>query len=207
MSCIQSAVLVLRTCDLNITGNISGIKADYNISPFTWKNINLRSLLGTMYDKYDLFNLCLSSISSGGVSITGNTYALSADPNDNNVMIMMSGLPFINNTYDTGTQRNTIYTTLGCYQFPSLTTTATVPINSTMQYTSSNNCNTFGKYQESVDITIRYNRIHDDMPVAHTELLNTRDFPHVQFMFNIYGIKKDEDNLNGSRMKTLGFHN
>ena len=123
MSNVQSAVLVLRTCDLNKTGNISGIKADYNISPFTWKNINLRSVLGSMYDKYDLFNLCLSTISSGGVAVIGNTYQLSSDPNDNNVSILMSGLPFINNTYNTATQHNTIYTTLGCYQFPSLTAT------------------------------------------------------------------------------------
>ena len=76
-----------------------------------------------------------------------------------------------------------------------------------MQYTNTNNCNTFGKYQESVDITIIYNRVHDNTPVAHTALLNTGDFPQVQFCFNIFGIPKDEDNLNGSRLKTFGFHN
>ena len=212
MSDIECAILVLRTCDLTKTGNISGIRADYNISPFTWKNINLRTLLGTMYDKYDLFNICLSAVCSGSILTAANSYRLSSDINDNTVILNMSGLPFINNTYDTRTQHNCNQTNIGCYTFPSTLITTQVnavnvytntPIPGMTTYTTSNGGNTFGKYQELVDLTIIYTRIMDNALIVHDQVTNSGDFPHVQFIFNIFGIPKDENNKNGSRLKLV----
>ena len=204
MSNIECAVLVLRTCDLTKTGNISGIKSDYNMSPYTWKNINLRTVLGPMYDKYDSFNLCLNTVCSGGVLTANNTYKLSSDPNDNLVVLTMSGLPFLNNVYDTRTQHNTNVSTLGCYQFVSTNANINVPVPSYTTYTTSNGGNTFGKYQEMVDLTICYNRVSDNAFIIRDSVTNTGDFPQVQFIFNIFGIPKDDiNNKNGSRLKIV----
>jgi hypothetical protein len=53
----ESASLILRTSDLtaNSTNNVGS--SDANFTNMTWSNINLRTLLGAMYDKYDTFNL------------------------------------------------------------------------------------------------------------------------------------------------------
>jgi hypothetical protein len=203
MSNIECAILVLRTSDLTKAGNKSGIKADFNMSPYTWKNINLRTVLGPMYDKYDSFNLCLTTVCSGGVLTANNTYILSTDPNDNLVILTISGLPFLNNVYDTRTQHNTNVSTLGCYQFVSDAANINIPIPSSTTFTASNGGNTFGKYQEMVDLTICYNRVIDNAFIVRDAVTNTGDFPQVQFIFNIFGIQKDENNKNGSRLKIV----
>ena len=53
----ESASLILRTGDLpsNSSNNVGS--ADLYYTNMTWYNINLRTLLGNMYDKYDKFNL------------------------------------------------------------------------------------------------------------------------------------------------------
>ena len=61
---------------------------------FTWNNINLRMLLGDMYDKYDRFNLCLNTISSGLSDAYFGTQA------DAQVLVRVSGLPWVNNSYN-----------------------------------------------------------------------------------------------------------
>ena len=92
MSNLQNASLVLSTN--NGTSNASRTST-------TWTNINLRSLLGDMYDKYDMFNLCLNTVATG--TSANNFYATSSDMQ---VMIRVSGLPFINNTYNVGPSYN-----------------------------------------------------------------------------------------------------
>ena len=50
----ESASLVLRTSDLpNGTNNIGS--SDQFYTNMTWSNISLRTLLGSMYEKYDKF--------------------------------------------------------------------------------------------------------------------------------------------------------
>jgi hypothetical protein len=206
MSNIESAILVLRTSDLTLGGaNVRGIKDSYNVSPFTWKNINLRTLLGTMYDKYDLFNLNLLQVSNGGMALTGNQYHLSADPNNNTVVMQISGLPFINNTYNTTTQHNTNTTTLTNYAFGNLTTISGSTITTVLQpgLMQLQTCqgNTFGKSLLAADITIIYKRIIDNEMITVDGTTTTGLFPEVMFMFSITGIPKDEGNLNSTRMK------
>ena len=105
MSISQNASLVL--CTNNGTSNT-------NKTSTTWNNINLRTLLGDMYDKYDMFNLCLNTVATA--TATSNIYK---SFNDSNVIIRVSGIPFINNTYNIGSSynSNTNYATIGTFTF------------------------------------------------------------------------------------------
>ena len=47
---MENTTLVLRTFDAN-----TSLQNTY----YVWDNINLRILMGNMYDKYETFNLCL----------------------------------------------------------------------------------------------------------------------------------------------------
>jgi hypothetical protein len=112
MSNAENASLVLKTGDLPLNStNSIGTVDQYNLS-FVWSNINMRTLLGSMYDKYDTFNLCLSSITTG---IAGA--GIGTNANDRIVVINVGGLPFINNTYDTGLKHNTTTAVLGTFTF------------------------------------------------------------------------------------------
>jgi type IV secretory pathway VirB6-like protein len=90
----QVAKLVLSTYGFvaNSTNSIGYM--DTYAQSFTWNNINLRTLLGDMWDKYELFNLSLVEMAAG-VSVFNFV-------NDNlNVAINISGLSFSNCNYDT----------------------------------------------------------------------------------------------------------
>jgi hypothetical protein len=114
-------------------------------------------------------------------------YGASGD--DYNVIIKISGLPFINNTYNVATRTNTNTTVIGTFQFP---TTAT----SSFQYFYGSNIAQFGRYQNMTDITIDYYRIIDSAQSANAA---AKAFPEVCFIFDIFPI--DESNKdNGSRM-------
>ncbi len=75
---------------------------------FTWNNINLRTLLGDMWDKYELFNLSLVEMAAG-VSVFNSVNL--------NVAINLSGLSFSNCNYDTNQNVNTNNTIIGKCQF------------------------------------------------------------------------------------------
>jgi hypothetical protein len=87
----QSVLLVLKTSDL-----ISGVSKNSTNANMTWNNINLRHLLGDMWDKYENFNLQLVSINSGNqgnvISLPGGLF--------NSLNINISGFDFT--AYDTG---------------------------------------------------------------------------------------------------------
>ena len=106
---LQNASLVLST---------NNGTANNNRTSITWNNINLRTLLGDMYEKSDLFNLCLNSVSSGAT--LNNIYKA---PVDNNVLMRVSGIPFINSTYNIGSTYNvsTPYCTIASFNFGNVT--------------------------------------------------------------------------------------
>ena len=68
------------------------VTSNGKLSSITWNNINLRTLLGDMYDKYNTFNLCLNTIS------TSQANTIDPSPDSKNVNLRLSGLPFINQT-------------------------------------------------------------------------------------------------------------
>jgi hypothetical protein len=77
----QSVLLVLNTSQ-------GDIKDNYNTNT-TWKNINLRDLLGNLYNEYDYFNLQLVEICCGNDAVTG-------PPGSFNMLnLYLSGLPVL----------------------------------------------------------------------------------------------------------------
>ena len=171
MSSIQMASLVLKTSDLadnatNQYGTINQYKTAY-----TWNNINLRTVLGDLYDKFDTFNLCLNTV----VSSTGDAN-LGAATDDRTVIIKMSGLPFINQTYSVKQGCNTNVCALCSFTF-FRSSTAT-------QYFNSSNCYTFGKSANMVNLTIQYGTIlADKIPATAVA------FPHMVYLFDIVGVE------------------
>ena len=190
MSNLQNASLVLNT----YTGIDTSDPASLTKTSHTWYNINLRTLLGDMYNKYDMFNICLNTVATEPLGTAFNKAS-----KDLQVIMRVSGLPFINNTYNvsvakvgtdnTFVNNNTPYCVIGTFTFAS-----TGPAT---QYFYGSNIATFGKNQELCNITIDYVRIAD---LARPEVATSQKFPNVSFIFDIFGIEKDDKNKNGTRI-------
>ena len=100
MSYQDIACLVLKTNVLTTNGSMN----DYGVgnstlTSFTWTNINLRTLLGDMFDKYDRFMLLLQNISHAKAGDFVKVGDQAADANNRAILINMSGLSFVNSTY------------------------------------------------------------------------------------------------------------
>ena len=183
MSDKQHAQLVLRGYDITLNENNIGFTTTANNINFTFKNINLRTVLGNMYDKYDMFNLTVKYIGVSKLS------AVFADNDNSNVILNISGLPFINQTYLHSRFCNTTNAVLGLFSFP---TTAGQPSS---QCFYSSNFLTFGKNQELVNINIFYTRVYDGaVPAAGVA------YPEPVFVLDIFGIDKEDGNKNGMRL-------
>ena len=64
MSYQELACLVLKTNALTTNGTMNDYGTGNNtLTSFTWTNINLRTLLGDMFNKYDRYLLLLQNIS------------------------------------------------------------------------------------------------------------------------------------------------
>jgi hypothetical protein len=186
MSNIEQATLILRSGDL-IAGSVNQYgSCDINFTNFTFNNINLRTLLGSMYDKYDLFNICLANVTQS----TGSAnFGVTLD--DIIVQIYLTGLPFINQSYSVTDCCNNNVTVIGIYPFLR-GSSASVNYNHL-------HCATFSKNQEQCNINLYYQRIYPT-PIVNTYNINTANpFPEVVFKFKIYGIDKT-DNKNGGRI-------
>jgi len=70
MSNFRNASLVLKTSDLTLNSVNTVGECDSKRTKFTWYGIRLRTLLGDMYDQFDLFNLCLNTIATNNAAIT-----------------------------------------------------------------------------------------------------------------------------------------
>jgi hypothetical protein len=164
MSTNQNASLVLST-----TTSINNASR----TSFTWNNIDLRTLLGDMYNKYDRFNLCLNTIASG---ISNNYLAAQADAQ---VLVRVSGLPWVNNTYNiTSTSGyNTGNTVIASFLF--------VNNSQQTQYFYGSNMAVFSKNSDIASITIDYVRVSD---LASPAVVNGTTYPTMAFIFDIFGI-------------------
>jgi hypothetical protein len=128
-----------------------------------------------MYEKYDTFNICLNTVSICSAVVAGNA---GTTANDKNVMVYLSGLPFISQTYSTRTNTLTNNTVIGSFAFPADTTTTT-----SNQYFYSSNIATFNKSCDIVNLTIELRRGLDDSSPASTNI-----YPQVNYIFAIYGV-------------------
>jgi hypothetical protein len=183
---IEQATLILRSGDLIRNAVNQYGSCDINFTNFTWNNINLRTLLGHMYDKYDLFNICLANITQAtGAGNFGDT------DDDIIVQIYLKGLPFINQTYSVPDCCNNggIGTVIAIYPFSYVGC-------SSFNYNHFHNA-TFSKNQEQCNINIYYQRLYPELGSFNVN--TTNPFPEVIFRFKIYGIEKTE-NKNGGRI-------
>ena len=178
---IRNACLVLKTSDLQLnTSNQIG-SCDPARQNMTWNNINLRSVLGDLYDEYDYFNLSLYFIS------TDTTNTITANP-DKAVFMKIGGLPFSNQTYNVKNRSNGTLATLCTFSFSNA---------SVQQNFYGSNYLTFAKNQEQVNINIQYTRLQDDVPY---DLTGNNYYPNVTFIFHIFGVPKTS-NKNATRME------
>ena len=169
----ETASLVLRTCDLTLGSSISIGTADQYGTTYTWNNINLRVLLGDMYDKYDRFNLNLNTIATGA---TAANWSTSSTTDDRCNYISIAGLPWVNNTYSQKTNSNTTSTIIAsCYFNPGTQTT---------QYFYSNNTATFNKNQDVCNFSLSILRIADGLKPGVTVA-----YPPMIFLFDINGVE------------------
>ena len=171
MSSIQMSSLVLKTSDLTINAANQLGTVDQYRTTYTWNNINLRTVLGDLYDKFDTFNLCLNTVTS---SVASGTLGTTDD--DRSVIIKLSGLPFINQTYSVKQGCNTNTCSICSYNF--------TKNQSNYQFFYSNNCYTFGKSANTVNLTIQYGTVLADALPATTVA-----FPQLVFLFDIVGVE------------------
>ena len=157
----ETACLILNTFDINPSLSV----ADYNGKTIdnqygtitdnkcnlTWKNVNMRRVLGTMYDKYETFNLYLYQIAQSQPLTTTLPFSAS----NSLVDIEISGLQFLNNGYNCVTGNNTNSAFLTSYVFNTSTTAGIL----TPMFNPS--IVTFGKSVECIDININMLKTHD----------------------------------------------
>jgi hypothetical protein len=108
---------------------------------------------------------------------TANTVLTASDENKG-TLINISGLPFINQTYNQASQHNTSKAVLGGVDWN------TQVCNYIDFY--SNNIAMFGKNQDICNITISFTRISDGGLMAPSGVL-----PNQTFIFDIIGVKND----------------
>jgi hypothetical protein len=159
MENIPCASLVLRTT--NSTANTRK-------TSFTWNNINLRAVLGNMFDMYDDFNIILTQISSATCNST-----LGATTDDLNLYATIDGLPFLNQGYNAGQQTGSAILCVVTYtrDQPMIQNNLHIPL-------------TFSKNQQLANITITYEKI------TGSSISSTVNYPECVFIFKIYGVPK-----------------
>lgn len=181
----QSVNLVLKTTQINsdntpatyygnnvisLTGSVSN-----NRTSFTWNNINLRILLGDMYDKYERFNINLNFASGGATGVSAEAQTSS----DNRMfLVKLSGLPFTS-SYNQSSNTNINQVVLTAIQLPLTSTTTWYNNYFTTQY-----C-TFTK-QDLVNISIDLHTVATD--TTYTPSVIGKMIGHCVFSFNIYGV-------------------
>ena len=174
----RSARLVLKTSDLTVNSTTIRGQCDQFRQNFTWFNINLRVLLGDLYNQYQYFNILLNSISNSTASASGTQGVAE----DRIVYVKMSGLPFINQTYNQATGTNITPAIIGVYQIPM------TAVSNTQQYNNVSNVLTFNKDQDLCSINISLFRLLDDTKPAIT--INN---PQFTFIFTIIGIDQPDN--------------
>ena len=186
-----SATLVLRTADFALNDTNSVGTADQYNTNWTWSNLNLRTLLGDMYNKYDQF--ALVPIRYQTSAATGVTFG--TNPSDRTVSLNIAGLPFTNNNYNSALKTNSSNTIFGSVQIDnSAVGTSTSLLGGSMSTL------TFTKNQELVNLNIYYKRLAKTG--GSYDIATTAYYPDAIFIFNIYGIDKHDrvPDLNSSRI-------
>ena len=173
MEYVQCATFHLNTCNVDL-GNVGNINNQYGTTNVrkndtTWNNISFRTILGDMYDEYDMFNIKLSNLVYGSIAVP------SANANAIILKINIVGLPFRNCTYNSYNNSNSQDCCIGAL---------TLGIAGASLYYNDDNVFTINKPPETCNIRIYLTTISDLDPNW------TSNGPQMDFYFRIYGIKK-----------------
>jgi hypothetical protein len=156
---------------VDYTGGLSSQYGSVNQdrNDFTFNNIDFKTILGTMYEKYDRFNLKLSSIMVSASTGFGTT------AEDRVLKVNISGLAFSNSGYRQIGNSN--YTTVG----------SIVLQQSTASFGYFNDDNVFSIYKPMPlnNIRIYLTKLNDSKPSNIAGTL----YPNLDFYFRVYGIK------------------
>ena len=178
---IQSAGFHLNTTDIlnsavvgdypviNQYGSVNAIRTD-----ITWNNIDFKTILGDMYDKYKKFNIKLCSINYDQIAAYGATL------NDRNLSINIFGFPFSNCTYESKQNSNGNFFNGGSVTF--------VQNTAGQVYLQDSNMMTIYSPTNPQTIRIRLSLISGVDPTPGGAIL----YPNVCFYFRIYGVQNDE---------------
>ena len=159
------SISILGTAVSNQFGTINGNRND-----MTWSNVNFRTILGDMYDKYDKFNIKLALVCHN------NTTVLNAgDAKQLMVKINMAGLQFSNATYKTGLNSNNNVCVMGAFY---MTNTPSG------QYFYDDNVFTISKPDANTNVRLYLTNVEDAVPNW------TSVGPTIDFYFRVYGVKK-----------------
>ena len=173
--------LILRTIDIDPTRNRptaainQAYDNDYGITNANgcyviWKNVNIRTCLGELYNKYDKYNLKMTSFQ---VRVNSGTTP------DEQFVLYMSGLPFSNYNTSLGPNNGAA---LGCVNF---NTTGTV--GTTTSFTSG--LVSFDKpLQDILNISILLKNSSTIITNGYTET-TASVLGHYSIICDIYGIE------------------
>ena len=195
----ETATLILSTFDISSSTTASvyynktvdnqyGTCAN-NRCTLTWKNINMRQILGGMYDTYETFNIYLYQISQSGSTGTATTAQFSL------IDVRISGFQFLNHTYNTVSRNNTnnaYLTSYLLYTANNGTSGATTPMFNPITLT-------FSKSTEYINLTIDMKCTKDQI---YPFITANTCLGHFTFMFKFYGIPTRPQKIitNGSRL-------
>lgn len=169
----RTATLLLKTNILTLNTDTQYGICDLNRQNMTWNNVNFVAVLGNLYDEYDTFNLSISCAMSG---TSGTITAVG----DRAVVINISGLPFLNQTYNVKSGNNGTFTPLCGLNFNAANT------NKEIQFSNTNPI-TFRKV-ENTSINISYTRVETDTPYSGALV-----YPQMMFILTIIGVDKTKD--------------
>jgi len=172
----RNACLVLKTSDLTPGQTNNNGVCDASRQNMTWYNINLRTVLGDLYDKFDYFNLSLYFIST-------DTQCTITQAADKCVYMKIGGLPFSNQTYNVSNKANGTLCTMATFAFQNSGA-------SVQQNFYGSGFMTFAKNQELVNINIQYTRIQDENPYSGA---GNFSYPNTTFIFHIFGVPKEDN--------------
>jgi hypothetical protein len=172
----ETVSLILKHSDISLT-SVSAISN--NIGSWsngrqstTWK-VNLRKLLGNeIYNDNDIFVLRLNQLAYGTADFPNTAI-------DQQLIIRVSGLNFINSSYNVASGNAGSYNQLVLVNMATSANVINYSPNIAM-------CN-FGKSGENVEFTIELIRTIDNLPAVW----GVNFFPNCVYSFDIYPVKKN----------------
>lgn len=164
--------------------------ANSTMTEMLFTNINMRVVMGDLYDSYNLYNIALTTVITPLSDLVAGT-----TDSDRKLLVYMSGFGWRNNTYNFANRNNTNSSAIGVIKFPGTQPGTTGVSNIDLSYTNTvatiqtNDAifsGTFGKNDEIINIGITYRKAiysgGSNIPAT------TNAYPSCTFVFTITGV-------------------